>query len=120
MPRVAPRKSTRNETVHFVDVDEGGVAFVLSAQQLRVGRVLLNAGEAKTADLYETDNPTATERASLTRSVRRLEELGMVERPKRGRVRLTDEGREFLRWALDERELDDFSDTLPPVEELYR
>ena len=120
MPRVAPRKATRNKTVHFVDVDEGGVAFVLSAQQLRIGRVLLDEGETETGALYKSSDPSPSERASLSRSVRRLEELGMVERPKRGRVRLTDEGREFLRWALDERELDDFSDTLPPVEELYR
>jgi len=119
MPTVAPRQG-RNDAVHFVDVDEGGVAFVLSAQQLRIGRVILDAGEAKTAALYESDDPTATERASLSQSIRRLEELNIVERPRRGRVQLTSDGREFLTWALEERELDDFSFDLPPVEELYR
>jgi len=108
MPTVAPRQG-RNDAVHFVDVDEGGVAFVLSAQQLRIGRVLLERGEAETAALYEGDNPTATERASLSRSIRRLEELNIVERPRRGRTELTSDGRDFLRWALEERELDDFS-----------
>jgi len=120
MPTVAPRQATSNETVHFVDVDEGGVAFVLSAQQLRIGRVLLERGEAETGALYETGDPGASERASLSRSIRRLEELNIVERPGRGRVQLTSDGREFLAWALEERELDDFSFDAPPVEELYR
>ena len=97
----------------------GRVAFVLSERQLRIGRVLLTGGEVETSDLYEADAPTASERASLSRSVRRLDELGIVERPKRGSVRLTDDGREFLTWALEEREYDNVPD-LPPVEELYQ
>ena len=120
MPYVTARQATSNETVHFVDVDEGGVAFVLSAQQLRIGRVLLDSGEAKTSNLYESGDPSPSERASVSRSVRRLEQLEIVVRPGRGRVRLTSEGAEFLKWALEERELDDFSFHLPPVEELYR
>jgi DNA-binding MarR family transcriptional regulator len=120
MPQVAPRQTTSNDAVHFVDVKNGGVAFVLSAQQLRIGRVLLGHGEAETADLYETSDPDASERASLSRSIRRLEELNIVERPGRGQVRLTDEGREFLTWALEERGLDDFSFGLPPAEDLSR
>lgn len=109
MPTVVPRQATRNETVHFVDVGNGGVSFVLSAQQLRIGRVLLNKGEAETATLYDSDNPTASDRASLSRSIRRLEELNIVELPGRGQVQLTSEGREFLTWALEKKELDDFS-----------
>jgi hypothetical protein len=84
-------------------MQDGGVAFVLSAQQLRICRAVLEAdAEAvPTSDLYATDTPTASDRASLSRSVRRLEALNVATRPKRGRVALTEEGRSFISWALE-------------------
>ena len=107
MPRVRARQG-RNDTVYFIDLDDGGVAFVLSKQQLRIARVLLNYDEAvQTNLLYRSESPSASKRASISRSVRRLEELNMVERPGRGEVRLVEENREFLERTLCQLGLDD-------------
>ena len=72
---------------------------MLSVQQVRICRALLDGAE-RTTNLYDTDTPNASERASLSRSVRRLEELEICTRPKRGHVQLTEEGREFAEWIV--------------------
>lgn len=86
----------------------GNVAMVLSQQQVRILETMFNACEVTPADLRkalwpEIQTPfTAAQRASLSRSLRRLQVLTLIQRCNGGSMALTEVGREWADFVLNE------------------
>ena len=108
MTRLSARKASNG--VHFVREGRGGVAFVLSHDQIALLQALLEGGPA--SDLgpvlgmpprrqgrQQGSGRTAAQRAALSRSLRRLELQGLIER--RHSRRLTAEGQALTSWLLE-------------------
>ena len=103
----------RDGAIIFVE-DGQGVAFSLSRQQVRLLLALLARPdgsmdrEAAAAAVWpvadrrrDRQTPlTASQRASLARSVRRLIGWDLVHQPYRGWIGITDEGRRVLTWLM--------------------
>lgn len=109
--RITLRKA-RNGSLHFVDCDNGGVAMVLSVQQIKILETLQTEGGQVSnrmlhAALYGASRQplTGSQRASLSRSLRRLRENGLIQQSSRGdgwlvpHVTLAD--RDFVTWVLE-------------------